>query len=213
MEQKNNPLSTWAERPISRRNVLKGAGAALAALVVGAALDPIGQGHAYAAATLQSMSDLDILNFALTLEHLEAEFYTMAVASGKLSGQALTVLTSVRDHEIAHVDQLTKVVTQLGGTPAAKAASYTFGDMSTQDAILKTAETLEGVGVGAYTGAAALIKDKQAILPAAASIEQVESRHFAAIRYLNGATPAPDALGPKLTVDEVKQQVAPIIGS
>ncbi len=107
----------------------------------------------------------------------------MAVSGGQLSGQALTVLTAVRDHEIAHVDQLTKVVTQLGGTPAQKAPSYNFGDMSTQDAILATAETLEGVGVGAYTGAAALITDKKTILAAAASIEQVEARHFGAIRY------------------------------
>jgi hypothetical protein len=197
---------------VSRRNALKGAGATLAALAV-TAVNPIGQGKAYAATLLQGLTDLDILNFALSLEHLEAEFYKMAVSGGKLSGQVLTVLTAVRDHEIAHVDQLTKVVTQLGGTPAQKAPSYNFGDMSTQDAILATAETLEGVGVGAYTGAAALITDKQTILAAAASIEQVEARHFGAIRYLRGSNPAPEPLGQKLTVAEVTQLVTPLIGS
>jgi hypothetical protein len=69
------------------------------------------------------------------------------------------------------------------------------------------------VGVGAYTGAAALIADKKAILPAAASIEQVESRHYAAIRYLNGADGAPTALGPKMTVDEVLAAAKPILGN
>lgn len=212
MDQSESGLLGFVSRPVSRRNALKGVGATLAALAV-TAVNPIGQGHAYAATTLQGLTDLDILNFALTLEHLEAEFYTMAVAGGKLTGQALTVLTAVRDHEVAHVDQLTKVVTQLGGTPAQKAPSYNFGDMGTQDAILATAETLEGVGVGAYTGAAALITDKKTILAAAASIEQVEARHFGAIRYLRGSNSAPEAFGPKLTVDEVTKLVTPIIGS
>ena len=212
MDQNMNGLLAVVHRPTSRRNALKGVGAALTALAV-TAVNPIGQGQAYAAATLQDLTDLDILNFALTLEHLEAEFYKMAVAGGMLSGQPLTVLTAVRDHEIAHVDQLTKVITQLGGTPAQKLASYNFGDMSTQDAILATSETLEGVGVGAYTGAAALLDDKQTLLAAAASIEQVEARHLAAIRYLRGNNPAPEAFGPKLTVAEVQQQIAPIVGS
>lgn len=197
---------------IPRRRFFKNVGVALAAMAV-ASTNPLAQGAAFASASLQGLKDVDIVNFALTLEHLEATFYTMAVSGGKLTGDALKILTAIRDHEIAHVDALTGVVKQLGGTPATKQASYNFGDMGSQASILKTAETLEMVGVGAYTGAAALIADKKAILPAAASIEQVESRHYAAIRYLNGVDGAPMSFGPKQTVAEVTAAVKPILGN
>lgn len=197
---------------VPRRRFFKHVGVTLAAMAV-ASTNPLGQGAAFASASLQGLADVDIVNFALTLEHLEAQFYTMAVAGGTLSGDALKILTAIRDHEVAHVDALSAVVKQLGGTPATKQATYNFGDMSSQASILKTAETLEAVGVGAYTGAAGLISDKKAILPAAASIEQVESRHYAAIRYLNGADGAPMAFGPKQTVAEVTAAVKPILGN
>lgn len=212
MDPITNRLMDAAKAPASRRTFLKGVGAGFGALAL-TAVNPIGQGTAFAATTLQGLTDLDILNFALTLEHLEATFYTMAVAGGKLSGDALTVLTAIRDHEVAHVDALAKVITSIGGKPAVAQATYTFGDMSTQDAILATAETLEGVGVGAYTGAAPLIADKAAYLPTAASIEQVESRHYAAIRYLRGSDPAPEAFGPTKSVADVTAAVKPILGN
>jgi len=195
-----------------RRQFFKHVGVTFAAIAVASA-NPFSQASAFAAASLQGLKDVDIANFALTLEHLEAEFYKLAVSGGQLTGDALKILTAIRDHEIAHVGALTGVVKQLGGTPVAALAKYNFGDMGSQASILKTAETLEMVGVGAYTGAAALIADKKAILPAAASIEQVESRHYAAIRYLNGADGAPEALGPKMTVDEVLAAVKPILGN
>jgi len=212
MKHTLNDVRGLSTTVIPRRRLFKTVGITLAAMAV-ASTNPLGQSAAYAAATLQGLKDVDIANFALTLEHLEATFYTMAVAGGTLSGDVLKVLTAIRDHEIAHVDALSDVVKQLGGTPVAKQATYNFGDMGSQAAILKTAETLEAVGVGAYTGAAALITDKKVILPAAASIEQVESRHYAAIRYLNGADGAPMAFGPKQTVAEVTAAVKPILGN
>lgn len=198
---------------LPRRALLRVVGVTAAAVAVTTAV-PVGQRTVYAATPrITAAGDVDIVNFALTLEHLEAEFYKMAVAGGKLSGNALTILTAIRDHEISHVNALTAVVTQLGGTPVTKRASYNFGDMSTQENILKTAETLELTGVGAYTGQAALISDKQAILPAAASIEQVESRHYAAIRLLNGVDGAPEAFGPTKTMAEVLAAIQPILGN
>ena len=194
----------------SRRNVLKGAGAALAALAFSSA-NPLLAGRAFAKQSLQDLSDLDILNFALTLEHLEAEFYKQVVSGGQLSGDVLTILTDIRDHEIAHVDTLTDVITQLGGQPVDKEESYNFGDLGSQDAILELSQTLEETGVGAYTGAAALITDKD-LLAAAASIEEVEARHAAAIRYLRNQPVAPEPYGIVLTVEDVQDRVTPIIG-
>ncbi len=211
MDRSTPGLAALIETPRTRRQFFKGIGIGLATLAV-TAVHPQSQGAAYAAEMMQGLSDLDILNFALTLEHLEAEFYIMAVDSGKLSGDALKILTAVRDHEVEHVTVLAATIKKLGGTPVEKAKSYAFGDMSTQEAILATSETLEGVGVGAYTGAAALIKDKTAVLPAAASIEQVEARHYAAIRALRGSDPTPEAFGPTKTVAEVTAAVEPIIG-
>jgi hypothetical protein len=213
MENAEDRINAVPHATVSRRNFLKGVGATLTALTV-TAVNPVAEGRAYAASALQGLTDLDILNFALTLEHLEATFYRMAVASGVLRGPRLIgYLTSIRDHEIAHVNTLTQVIQQLGGTPVRRQAHYNFGSMRNQDVILRTAETLEGVGVGAYTGAAALIKNKATLLPAAASIEQVEARHYGAIRILRGRNPAPDAFGQVLTVAEVTKAVAPILGS
>jgi len=195
---------------VSRRRLLQGTGFALATVVVTA--QGLRQPVAFATAR-QAMTDIDIANYALTLEHLEAEFYKLVVGGGKLSGNALTILTAIRDHEIAHVDALIELITERGGTPVAKRNAYNFGDVSTQAAILQTAEALENTGVGAYTGAAALIADKTVILPAAASIEQVESRHYAAIRYLNGADGAPSAFGPNFTMEQVQMMIQPFLGN
>ncbi len=211
MEETEGRILPVTQTGPSRRTFLKTAGATLAALAV-TAVNPIGEGVAFASSELQGMSDLDILNFALTLEHLEAVFYIQAINSGNLRGQVLNVLTSVRDHEVAHVQTLTQVIRSLGGKPVARQARYNFGSMANQDVILKTAETLEGVGVGAYTGAAPLIKNKKTLLAAAASIEQVESRHYAAVRYLRGELPAPSAYGPVLTVAQTLKAAKPILG-
>ena len=77
-------------------------------------------------------SDVEVLTYALTLEHLEAEFYTMVVAGGKLQGNALRYLTVIRDHEVAHVDAITQGLQQGGATPVKARRSYNFaalGDM------------------------------------------------------------------------------------
>ncbi len=118
----------------------------------------------------------------------------------------------IRDHELAHVDELTRVINVLGGTPVQRQDAYNFGDLSNQVAILQVAQNLEEVGVGAYTGAARLFTNKTVLLPAAASIQQVESRHTGVIRYLRNQPVASSSYGPLLTIDETNALVAPILG-
>jgi hypothetical protein len=193
----------------ARRNVLKGAGAALAALVL-SATDPRAQGHALAATTLQNLSDVDILNFVLRIEHLEAAFYEQAVASGNLSGDALTLLTRIRDHENGHIARLTQTVQNLGGTPQGR-ESYTFGALDTQDQILAVAQRLEELGVGAYSGAARFVSNKSTILAALASVLQIENRHTAVIRTLRGGSPTTGAYGSVLQTNEATNQIAQFV--
>jgi len=130
--------------------------------------------------------DVDILNFALTLEYLEAAFYTQAVKDTQgLSGETKTLGETLRDNEMEHVKALTATIKDLGGKPVA-APGVDFGNaFASEKSFLKTAQTFEDLGVSAYNGAAPQIRSKE-VLGAAGSIVQVEARHAAAIRFLRG---------------------------
>jgi hypothetical protein len=161
-------------------------------------------------------NDIDVLNYALTLEHLEAEFYRQALASGKLQGNVMNDFTTIKDHEEAHVTGLTQAISNAGGTPVKARASYDFsvlGDLSTQDGLLKIAATLEPIGVMAYDGAAPDIQNKD-YLTTAGSIVQVEARHAAVIRALMdpNTNPVPNAFEGVLTPQEVLDKVTPVLG-
>lgn len=139
-------------------------------------------------------SDIAILNFALTLEYLEAAFYTEAVSGGKLSGETARFATVVNLHENQHVAFLKKV---LGGKAVAKPMFDFKGTTMDQAKFEATADVLENTGVHAYLGQAGLIKTK-AVLAGAASILPVEARHAAWIRDIrfhggnsSPTTPAP----------------------
>lgn len=157
--------------------------------------------------------DVEIANFALTLEYLEAEFYTLAVNTGLLSGEALAVVTNLRDHENAHVEAIVGLLTEAGATPVAK-PEFTFPDSSlaSQAAILETAATLEPVGVGAYLGAGPMIQSPE-ILAAAGSIEVIEGEHVVAVNDLLGVVPPANTAFPEaLTKDQVLAAIAPFMG-
>lgn len=160
--------------------------------------------------------DLEVLNYALTLEHLEAAFYTQVNGSGKLSGNAASYLKTIGDHENAHVQALTDAISKAGGTPVKARTSYDFsplGDLSSQDGILKVSMALEGVGVKAYDGAAREISDK-GILGVAGQIVQVEARHAGLVRALvdPNTSPAPhfeDKASPRQILDIVTPLLGP----
>jgi hypothetical protein len=155
-------------------------------------------------------SDVDILNYALTLEYLESAFYDEAKGRVKASGDLKALINLLADDESQHVAALTASIKQLKGTPvAAPKVSFPYNDTA---GFLKLAQTFEDTGVSAYNGAAPMISSK-AVLGSAGSIVQVEARHAAAIRLQNQVEPAPDAFDPSLSMDQVTNAVQPFIKS
>jgi len=155
--------------------------------------------------------DLKILNYALTLEYLEADFYKKAGASGLVKGKALDLAKKFGDTEQQHVDALTATIKKLGGTPATK--PKTKFPLKDQASILDLAATVENLGAAAYLGQAAAISNME-VLAAALSIHTVEARHAAALNKLLGKDPQPDgAFGKPASMDEVLPKVMPFIVS
>jgi hypothetical protein len=155
--------------------VIAGSGAVLGAL----------PSLASAAAT----SDVDILNFALTLEYLEAAFYAEAVSKGALSGETKTFAGVVAGHEAAHVAALKSAL----GAKAVKKPKFDFaGTTENQAKFQATSEVLEYTGVSAYLGQVGNISSK-GVLSAAGAILPVEAWHAAWIADLrrHGAKPYP----------------------
>jgi hypothetical protein len=153
--------------------------------------------------------DAEILNFALTLEYLEADFYNVKGKTVGLSGQARRYAREFGAEEAAHVSALTAAVKQLGGKPVAK-PTFVFPATS-EKSFLALASVLENTGVGAYNGAAPSLKSKQ-VLASAGSIVQIEARHAAAIDLLIGKSPTPnEGFDKPLTKATVLGAVKPLI--
>ena len=152
--------------------------------------------------------DIDILNFALTLEYLESTFYQEAKSKAKASGDLKSLIELISGDEDQHVAALIASIKQMGGTPVVE-PKFDFPYSNTAG-FLKLAQTFEDTGVSAYNGAAPMISSK-AVLGSAGSIVQVEARHAAAIRLQNKTEPAPDAFDPSLTQAQVTKAVQPFI--
>ncbi|KAM5345116.1 hypothetical protein ACJ41O_010978 [Fusarium nematophilum] len=154
------------------------------------------------------INDGVILNYALTLEHLEDNFYREGLANFTESDFAAAgydstfykSIVKVSDDETTHVDFLTKALKAAGVTPVEK-CTYAFG-VTSVETFLATASILEGVGVSAYLGAAADIMSKT-YLTAAGSILTVEARHSSYIRAGLKKQPFPQAFDAPLTINEV----------
>jgi hypothetical protein len=156
-----------------------------------------------------SSSDVDILNFALTLEYLETDFYQSKGASVGLTGQAKALAKSFGDEEAEHVAALTKAIGATGGKPVKK-PTFAF-PVTNQAGFLKLAYVLENTGVGAYNGAGPALTDK-ALLAAAGSIVQTEARHAASIAVLTGQAITPNgAFDKPLTMKQVLAAAGPLI--
>lgn len=182
------------DRLDSRRNSLRrfmafGGKLALAAV-------PVALGGLFKKAYGQSSGSIaEVLNYALTLEYLESEFYIMGASSGVVPAgtPAVGAINTIRDHEVAHVAFLKTAITSLGATPVAKptfdfTAGGAFGNVFTNyDTFLAVAQTFEDTGVRAYKGRAGELISNNAVLTAALQIHSVEARHASHIRQMRKA--------------------------
>jgi hypothetical protein len=207
-------LQQGMSKQFSRRGLFKGTAAAGA----GAALISVFGGTwtaatASAAAAAPLDSDLDILNYALTLEYLEAAAYKAINDAGVLSGRAATYFKAFGQHEQDHVDALLATIPKLGGTPVAS-PTFNFSGVPTSPAEIVTFfQTVESVGVSAYLGAAPSIKNFD-VLEAALAIHAVEAEHASALADL--VAPGTDLFAPSAfeaprTPEQVLAIVAPFL--
>jgi hypothetical protein len=201
----NKLFNDLIDRAANRRSFVKKLGLAGAALGAAAATSTKGFGQT-------TFKDSDILNFALNLEYLEAEFYTAATTGGSITAFGVTITgagsqgpttggtqvafgtntalgyiaAELASDERAHVTLLQNAITALGGTPVAKPAinlnALGFGFGSVND-FLRAARIFEDIGVTAYAGAAPLLTNPTSI-GYAARILAVEALHSGAIRQL-----------------------------
>ena len=195
---------------MDRRTFIRGTAATIPATV---ALQMLGTRFAFAQSS-DFADDVDVLNYALTLEFLEAEFYRQGNGKNLLSGKEAQYLETVGADEDAHVAAITDTINKIGGTPV-EAPGVDFADsFDSREKYLTTSHVFENLGVSAYLGAAGFIKDK-AILQAAAGIFGVEARHAAVVGNLLGLKPEGGvymgANETPLTKDEVLAAAEPFL--
>lgn len=172
----------------SRRGFFtKGADVSVKALM---ALAPVAAIMLPKVAKAATPGEIEVLNFALTLEFLENEFYQSALASSSLNfGNSRTAIAQISKHENAHVSFL---VTALGSAAVSKpnfdfTARGAFADVfSNYATFLAVAQSFEDTGVRAYKGQAGGLMGDNGLLDVGLQIHSVEARHAAYIRKLRG---------------------------
>ena len=204
----------------SRKRFLRMAGGGAAAAALSAVIAACGEeerttGNQFGGAGVGTAQfgkgDAGIVAYGLFLERLETAFYEGAVASGKLSGQALELFRQFGREEAEHIKSLERALQQLGGKePPLSKFQFVFEN---QAGIVTTAAQLETVGAGAYLGQIRRIRSKQ-VLSAALSIHSVEARHAAALAQLRGQSITPDGAfaNPSSSAD-VTRQVNPFLSA
>ena len=204
-------LHELAEDPGDRKRFLRmmggaGAASALAIFIAACGDDEESSSSSSSSGSSTTMNnggstkgDLEIVQYALTLEHIETDFYNAETAK------------MIRDNEQEHVDALTGTVKQLGGTPKRPKTNFDAVLEGGQKMVLETAATVENLGAAAYLGQAGRIKSKE-ILAAALAIHSVEGRHAAALNSVVGKTIVPDgAFAKPASMAQVLPKVKPFL--
>jgi rubrerythrin len=229
--ENGSALSAAVKSESSRKNFLRlvgttGAAGALAVAVAACGDDNKMTATSTTAAEVRGSKagDIKIVNYALTLEYIEAAFYKKAIESGAIKNKMVADLAKkIHANEQAHVEALTAAVKSLGGKPVAEPKtnfdSVFAGGLTN---VLKTAAIVENLGAAAYLGQAGAINSPE-ILAAALSIHSVEARHAAALNTLvgNGFSGSGDLTGSlpdgafakPLAMKEVLAQAKPFLAS
>ena len=220
-ERTPGALRELADDPSDRKRFLRmmgGAGAASAfAIFVAACGDDDGSTSGGSGTTKTNSEsamagDLEIVQYALTLEYLETDFYNAVIDAGVITDSALAETAKmIRDNEQEHVDALAGTVRQLGGKPKRPKTNFDAVLEGGPEMVLDTAATVENLGAAAYLGQAGRIKSKE-ILAAALAIHSVEGRHAAALNSVVGKTIVPDgAFAKPASMEEVLSKVKPFL--
>ncbi len=209
-------IARIAADPVSRRRFFAVSGGTTAVAVLAACGDDDEEMASESSTTTEDMAaqfgegDLGIVNYALTLEYLEADFYDQVAKSGLFKGDDLALIEAIGQNEQEHVAALEATAKDLGEPAKAPETSFPLDDAMS---VLELAATVENLGAAAYLGQAAAIEDP-AILGAALSIHSVEGRHAAALNTLTGQSIVPDgAFAKPADMETVLAEVQPFIAS
>ncbi len=163
-----------------------------------------------ASASSSSTGDIGILNYALTLEYLEREFYSKVIASGLFTGKVAAQIKDFGAQEATHVEALKGAVEKLGGTPAVN-PNGKF-PINNADQVANLAYTVENLGAAAYLGQAPHIQNPE-VLASALAIHTVEARHAATLATLVKKSITPDgAFAVPAEMSTVLAAVKPFLG-
>lgn len=208
-----SPFASPADPRPSRRSFLKLAGLG-GAVIVAAGCDSDDPDPDPAAVVLDFSDAFGVLNYAYALEQLEAAFYTQVINDpyDGITDDERSVLTDLRDHEIAHREFFRAKIPQLGGTAIpGLTPDFSTIDFTSRASVLTTARTFEDLGVGAYNGVAARVEMVNPLVNAG-EIVSVEARHAAAIRdLLDPLSFAPNAFDPAIEPADVLAAAQPFI--
>ena len=184
---------------VNRKRFLKMAGGAGAASFGAFVLAACGSSKSSTTASTASVAasssssatktDIGILNYALTLEYLEREFYKKVIAAGLFKGSTGALIKDFGSQEATHVEALKGAVEKMGGTPATNPNGKFPINSASQVANL--AYEVENLGAAAYLGQAPLIQSPE-VLAVALAIHTVEARHAASIATLVKKSITPD---------------------